>query len=204
MLIKRGKMTLKVGITGGIGTGKTAASKMFEELGIPVFNADKEAKWIMNSDKKVKTKLIKLLGEQAYIDNELNRPYIANKIFTDSSLKAKMEAIVHPAVRDHFINWYTRQEAPYILKEAALIYEIGDHENLDYVIVVDAPEHVRIERVKQRDNSTIEAIRSRIKNQMNQSEKVKLANFILKNEKDLEFLKSQVLDLDKKIRLLKS
>ena len=195
-------MTLKIGITGGIGTGKTSASNMFAELGIPVFNADKEAKWLMNSDKNLKTKLIKLLGEQAYLDNALNRPYIANKIFTDSSLKAKMEAIVHPAVRDHFINWYTIQEAPYILKEAALIYEIGDHENLDYVIVVDAPEHIRIERVKHRDNSSIKAIKSRIQNQMNQSEKVKHADFILNNEKDLEFLKTQVLDLDKKIRSL--
>ena len=204
MINKRGKMTLKIGITGGIGTGKTAASNMFEELGIPVFNADKEAKWLMNSDEKLKTKLLKLLGDQAYVDNELNRPYIANMIFTDSSLKTKMEAIVHPAVRDHFINWYTRQEAPYILKEAALIYEIGDHKNLDYVIVVDAPEHIRIERVKQRDNSTTEAIRSRIQNQMNQSEKVKYADFVLNNEKDLKFLETQVLDLDKKIRSLKS
>lgn len=202
MLNKREKMTLKIGITGGIGTGKTAASNIFEELGIPVFNADKEAKWLMNSDKKLKKELINILGEQAYRDNELNRPYIANKIFSDNSLKTEMEAIVHPAVRDHFINWYTRQEAPYILKEAALIYEIEDHKNLDYVIVVDAPEHVRIERVKHRDNSRTEDIRSRIQNQMNQSEKVKHADFVLNNEKDLEFLKTQVLDLDKKIRSL--
>ena len=199
---KRGIMTLRIGITGGIGTGKTAASNIFAELGIPVFNADKEAKWLMNSDKKLKKELINILGEQAYKDNELNRPYIANKIFSDNSLKTEMEAIVHPAVRDHFMQWYTMQKAPYIIKEAALIYETKDHENLDYVIVVDAPEHTRIERVKHRDNSTTEAIRSRIQNQINQSEKVKYADFVLNNEQDLEFLRAQVLILDKKIRSL--
>lgn len=195
-------MTLKIGITGGIGTGKSAASNIFADLGIPVFNADKEAKWLMRSDEKLKTELIKILGDQAYKDDELNRPYIANKIFTNNSLKTKMEAIIHPAVRDHFVKWYKMQEAPYILKEAALIYETEDHINLDYVIVVDAPEDMRIERVKQRDDSTIEAIQSRIQNQMNQSEKVKLADFILNNEKDLEFLKTQVILLDEKIRSL--
>ena len=127
---------------------------------------------------------------------------MGNKIFTDSILKTKMEAIVHPAVRDHFIQWYIKQEAPYILKEAALIYETKDHENLDYIIVVDASEQTRIERVKQRDNSTKEAIQSRIQNQMSQSEKVKNADFVLDNEKDLAYLKTQVIILDKKIRSL--
>lgn len=196
-------MTLKIGITGGIGTGKTAASKMFEELGIPIFNADKEAKWLMSNDKELKNQLINLLGEESYKDGDLNRAYIASRIFNDKALKIQMESIVHPAVRNHFINWFNNQEGPYILKEAALIYETEDHKNLDYVIVVDAPEDTRIRRVKERDQTDSNAIKSRISNQMDQAQKVKKADFILQNDKDLEYLQHEVINLDKKIRDLK-
>jgi dephospho-CoA kinase len=195
-------MTLKIGITGGIGTGKTAASNFFKELGIPIFNADNEAKWLMSNQEELKEDLIKLLGSESYVDGKLNRPYIASQIFNNQDLKIKMEQIVHPAVGKHFISWLNNYNTPYILKEAALIFEINDNKNLDYTIVVDAPLETRIQRVLNRDESTREQIESRINNQMDQTEKVKQADFIINNISDLEHLKKEVQRVDKLIKAL--
>lgn len=193
-------MTLKIGITGGIGTGKTAASNFFKKLGVPVFNADQEAKWLMNNEPSLIQSIKDLFGDKAYINNSLNRSFIADHIFKDKRIKEKMEQLVHPAVGNHFQNWISKQEFPYILKEAALIYEIGDDENLDHVIVVDAPLEKRIERVKKRDNSDLDAILNRIKNQMDQHIKVRKADFILFNNEGLSELEKAVYELDKKLK----
>lgn len=193
-------MTLKIGITGGIGTGKTAASNFFKKLGVPVFNADQEAKWLMNNEPSLIQSIKDLFGDKAYIDSSLNRSFIADRIFKDQKIKEKMEQLVHPAVGDHFQRWVSKQEVPYILKEAALIYEIGDDENLDHVIVVDAALDERIERVKKRDNSNLDAILDRIKNQMEQHVKVRKADFILFNNEGLSELEKAVYQMDKKLK----
>ena len=193
-------MTLKIGITGGIGTGKTAASNFFQKLGVPVYNADQEAKWLMNNEPSLIQSIKDLFGDKAYINDSLNRSFIAAHIFKDQEIKKKMEQLVHPAVGNHFQSWVSKQRVPYIIKEAALIYEIGDDKNLDHVIVVDAPLDERIERVKKRDNSNLEAIADRIKNQMAQDVKVRKADFILLNNEGLSELEKAVSNLDRKLK----
>ena len=186
-------MAKKIGITGGIGTGKTSACKLFEQLDIPVFYADYEAKWLMMNKAEIKSELISLFGEQAYLDGELNRGFLAQKIFSDATLKSKMEQIIHPAVALHFKEWADKhKDKQYVLKEAALIYETRGEEKLDAVIVVHADEQIRIQRVMSRDQSTEAQVQDRIKNQMDQMIKVKMADFLIENNDDLAALKTAV------------
>ena len=186
-------MAKKIGITGGIGTGKTSACKLFEQLDIPVFYADYEAKWLMMNKAEIKSELISLFGEQAYLDGELNRGFLAQKIFSDATLKSKMEQIIHPAVALHFKEWADKhKDKQYVLKEAALIYETRGEEKLDAVIVVHADEQIRIQRVMSRDQSTEAQVQDRIKNQMDQMIKVKKADFLIENNDDLAALKTAV------------
>ncbi len=168
------------GITGGIGSGKTTVCKIFEVLGVPVYYADERARWLLNNDASVKEKVIALLGNEAYSNDELNRPFIAEKVFADKNLLEQYNAIVHPAVAEDTLSWTSQHlDEPYVLKEAALLVETGSYLNLDKLIVVIAPENIRIERVMQRDGLSKEAVTARIKNQMPESEKVKLADFII-------------------------
>ena len=186
-------MAKKIGITGGIGTGKTSACKLFEQLDIPVFYADYEAKWLMMNKAEIKSELISLFGEQAYLDGELNRGFLAQKIFSDATLKSKMEQIIHPAVALHFKEWADKhKDKQYVLKEAALIYETRGEQKLDAVIVVHADEQIRIQRVMSRDQSTEAQVQDRIKNQMDQMIKVKKADFLIENNDDLAALKTAV------------
>ncbi|WP_282136102.1 dephospho-CoA kinase [Seonamhaeicola maritimus] len=170
-----------VGLTGGIGSGKTTVAKQFKSLGVPVYIADEEAKKLMNRSKVIKRKLIQLFGEKAYVDDALNRPFLADIIFNDTSYLEKMNAIVHPKVAKHFERWVSKQEASYVIKEVAILFENGGHKQCDYVITVVAPKEVRVERLLLRDNTSREKIAAIMKNQWTDEEKVKLSDFVVEN-----------------------
>ena len=167
-----------VGLTGGIGSGKTTIGKQFESFGIPLYIADDEAKALMNRSKVIKRKLIKLFGESAYKGNKLNRSYLSSKIFNDKELLDNMNAIVHPKVASHFNRWLKKQKAPYVIKEAAIIFEHNKEDQYDFIITVVADEDLRIKRVLNRDNTTKEKIRTIIKNQLSDDEKVKRSDLL--------------------------
>ena len=194
-------MGVKIGITGGIGTGKSAACAVFKSLGIPIYDADFNAKWLMENNKDLIDKIKNLLSAEAYTsENKLNKSFVAKQIFSSDSLKEQLEALVHPAVAIHFDEWAKNQTTEYVLKEAALTYETGDEANLDAVIVVDAPWPIRLDRIIKRDQSTPLQAEARRKAQMSQSKKVAQADYILLNNKSLSELEAQVKALDKQIR----
>jgi len=170
-----------VGLTGGVGSGKTTISKCFKTFGVPVYIADDEAKALMNRSKVIKRKLIELFGESAYRDGKLNRPFLASKIFTEKELLLKMNAIVHPKVASHFKRWLKKQNAPYVIKEAAIIFENKLESQYHYIITVIADEDLRIKRVMKRDNTSIEKIEAIIKNQLSDAEKIKKSDFVITN-----------------------
>ncbi|OZV66589.1 dephospho-CoA kinase [Winogradskyella aurantia] len=183
-----------IGLTGGIGSGKTTIAHFFRDLGIPVYIADKEAKALMNRSKVIKRKLIQLFGKQAYIDGQLNRSFIAQCIFNNKSLLSKMNAIVHPKVASHFRQWLKKQEGPYVIKEAAVIFENQLQSQYDLIITVVAEEKNRIKRVMQRDGSTEERVKAIIKNQLSDEEKIQRSDFVIENN-NLRDAKKQVLNI---------
>lgn len=187
-----------VGLTGGIGSGKTTVAKQFSELGIPVYIADDEAKSLMRRSKIIKRKLIKLFGVNAYVEGELNKPFLANIIFNDKTYLQKMNAIVHPKVARHFEKWVLKQDAPYVIKEVAILFENGGHKLCDFVITVTAPKETRIQRLLKRDNTSKEKIEAIMKNQWTDAEKVKHSHFVIENI-ELENTKKQVLKIHKKL-----
>lgn len=187
-----------VGITGGIGSGKTTISNYLKSFGIPLYVADKEAKALMNRSKVIKQKLIQLFGDEAYVDGKLNRPFLAKMIFKDKSLLNQMNAIVHPKVASHFKRWLKKQDAPYILKEAAIIFENNLQSNYDYIITVVANENLRIERILDREDTTLEKVKAVINNQWTDSHKKKLSDFVISNN-DLDQAKKQALQIHKKL-----
>ncbi|WP_406684122.1 dephospho-CoA kinase [Seonamhaeicola sp. MEBiC1930] len=170
-----------VGLTGGIGSGKTTVAKQFNDLGIPVYIADVEAKKLMNKSKVIKRKLVQLFGVDAYLDGKLNKPLIANIIFSDKQSLQKMNTIVHPRVSRHFEKWVLKQDAPYVIKEVAILFENGGHKKCDYTITVVAPKKIKIERLLQRDETTKTKIEAVMKNQWQDSEKIKLSDFVIEN-----------------------
>lgn len=178
---------IKVGITGGIGSGKTYVCKMFESLGVPVYNADERAKYLMNNDENLKSNIIKLFGSEAYLNGELNRQFIAQIVFADKEKLEQLNALVHPAVAKDSEEWNQQHtDKPYTLKEAALLFESGSYKTLDKTILVHADENQRILRVMQRDNLNKESVEARIKNQLNDAEKMPLADFIINNDGNRE------------------
>ncbi|MFD1063633.1 dephospho-CoA kinase [Winogradskyella litorisediminis] len=181
-----------VGITGGIGSGKTTIAKYFEELGIPVYHADFEAKLLMNRSKIIKRKLKELFGEEAYKKDTLNKPFLRNQIFKNKELLQKMNAIVHPKVGSHFQRWLKKQNAPYILKEVAIIFENNLQNQYDYIISVVATEEERIRRVIKRDDVSRQSVMAIINNQWSDAEKIKKSDFVIENN-HLETAKAQAL-----------
>lgn len=182
---------LKIGITGGIGSGKTTVCKMFETLGIPIYYADDRAKAIMVSDEKLIAGIKVVFGESAYLeDGSLNRPHIAKIAFSDKLKLEQLNALVHPIVRLDGENWFNNQiNKAYALKEAALHFETGGYKLMDKMITVFAPEDVRIERVMKRDNVTKAAVKARVDKQMSDSEKVELADFVIYNDGSQSLIK---------------
>lgn len=173
---------LKIGITGGIGSGKSTVAKVFETLGIPVYYADDAAKRLMQEDPELKKQIISLFGENAFTGGQLNRPWISEQVFGNPEKVSVLNALVHPATIRDAHEWMSGQRTPYVLKEAALIFESGSEKELDYVIGVEAPQELRIQRVIERDNTTRDAILLRMKNQLNEEEKMKRCNFIIHND----------------------
>lgn len=189
-------------LTGGIGSGKTTVAKMFETMGVPIYIADDEAKKLMVNSKVIKRKLIDLFGENAYTEKSLNRSFLAESIFNDKALLEQMNAIVHPEVKIHFEDWKMKQEAPYVIKEAAIIFENGSYKNYDYIITVYAPKAIKIERVLLRDATTREKIEAIMKNQWPDAEKIKLSNYAIENT-NLEKTRKQVLLIHSKLLEIK-
>mgnify|MGYP001828395483 CR=1 FL=1 len=180
-----------VGLTGGIGSGKTTVAKLFESLNIPIYIADIEAKLLMNTSKTIRAELIALFGKDAYKSNELNKSFIADKIFNNKAYLDKMNAIVHPKVGAHFKNWLKHQNSPYIIKEVAIIFEHEQQSHYDFIISVIANKEKRLQRVLNRDNSTPEKVLAIMNNQMNDIDKVKLSDFVIVNN-DQKTLENQV------------
>jgi dephospho-CoA kinase len=185
---------LKIGLTGGIGSGKTTVARVFELLDIPVYYADDAAKKLMQTNESLKKKIIALFGEQSYRDGELNRKHLASIVFNDKTKLDQLNALTHPATIEDAEEWIKKQNSPYIIKEAALLFESGAAENLDYTIGVYAPESLRIQRVMQRDHIAAEEVMKRISRQMDEDMKMKLCDFIITNDEN-KMLIPQVLAL---------
>lgn len=188
-----------IGITGGIGSGKTTCCRIFETLGIPVYFADVRAKKLMTSDKLLKSQIKELLGKESYYRNgRLNRGYIANQIFNNKSLLKQMNALVHPAVGRDVIGWATKQKSDYVMYEAALLVENGSYKNFTKLIVVSCPEQERIRRVTTRDGSTVEEVKARMRNQLAEEKKVAVADYVIVNDGN-EMLIPQIMEIHEEI-----
>lgn len=185
---------LKIGITGGIGSGKTTVCKIFELLGIPVFYADDVAKTLMVSDTLLISQIKSSFGKQSYNNNILNKKHLADLVFTDPQKLALLNSFVHPAVFRAMDEWALQQKSVYVLKEAALLFESGSYLKNDFNILVSAKEELRIARVTKRDGLSREKVKERIQNQMSEEEKLTKADFFIANNED-EFLITQVLVL---------
>jgi dephospho-CoA kinase len=173
---------LKIGVTGGIGSGKSTVCKVIEKMGYPVFYSDIEAQKAMSNDVGLKEALIQLLGEQVYVNNELNRNYISNLIFSNPQLLTEINKCVHPVVRELFSNFVVKnKDSKLVFNEAAILFETGAYKNFDATILVVADEKQRIERVMKRDSISKEQVEERMKSQWNDEEKIGLADFVISN-----------------------
>lgn len=180
-----------VGLTGGIGSGKTTVANIFTQFGIPVFIADKEAKKIMLTP-EIEQQIISLLGQDSYTDGKPNNAYIAKKVFNNNNeALSKLNNIIHPAVRQRFMQWYKQQESPYVIQEAAILFETGGYKICDAVVLVTAPLKVRIDRVMKRDLVTEDAVLNRVNNQWLDKDKIPLSDYVINNI-DFKTTKEQV------------
>jgi dephospho-CoA kinase len=190
---------LQVGVTGGIGSGKTLVCSVLEQLGVPVYHADLEARRLMNEDLQVREKIIDLFGEEAYLDGALNRGFMAGQVFGDQQKLSRLNALVHPAVRQDYTRWVAGQlHVPYVVEEAAILFESGAAGFMDLKVLVYAPEQVRIKRVMKRDGVLEENVRERMRNQMDEEEKRRLADLVIMNDGETMLL-PQVLDVHREI-----
>ena len=194
-----------IGVTGGIGSGKSTVSQFIEELGFPVYDSDFWAKELVNLDENLKSRIIELLGEESYDEHgQYNRKFVAEKVFDHQELLLKLNQIIHPAVKIHFENWVNAQNAEFVFKETALLFELKLNESCYQSILVTADENIRIKRVTNRDGRTYREVKEIIDKQMPEVDKVKLADFVIQNNTDLESLKEfthQVLDELKRMDL---
>jgi dephospho-CoA kinase len=178
---------IKVGITGGIGSGKTHICEMFKELGVPVYNADERAKHLMQYDEGLKAQIISVFGETSYNECGLNKEFLSQVVFQDKALLEKLNSIVHPAVAKDADAWHQMHlDKPYTIKEAALLFETNSYKNLDKTILVHADEDKRILRVMHRDQVTKDKVLARIENQMLDIDKMSYADFIINNNGSAE------------------
>lgn len=173
---------IRIGITGGMGAGKSVISEMMRCLGIPVYDADIASKKILNSNTKVKTQLIELLGEKIFSNGQLNRPLMAQLIFNNNELLLKTNAIIHPAVFEDFIAWSETQNKEVVACETAILFESGMVSYFDSILMVSAPLEIRIERCIKRNNFTREQVLERIAKQMDESKKIELSDFVIDND----------------------
>ena len=188
----------KIGITGGIGSGKTYVASVFQSLGIPIFNTDIQAKKIMTSSEKL-IKLVKEeFGNDIYKDSDLNKEKLASIVFSNSDKLQKLNSLVHPIVKEEFNNWCKKQISPYVIKEAAILFESNSHIGLDAVICVSAPLDLRMKRLLNRDDYSEKEIKKRIENQISQEEKEKLSDYIIVND-EKELLLPKIIKIHKEL-----
>ena len=185
---------LKIGLTGGIGSGKTTVAQVFEKLGAPVFYADLEAKKCMQSDAGLIKQLKATFGNDIYVDRKLQKDRLASIIFNDDSALQTINRLVHPAVQRVFEEWCAAQNASYVLKEAAILFESGSDKELDQIVSVSAPDDLRKQRVMQRDGITESQVLERMSKQWEQSRKIELADFHIVND-EKQLLVPQVLEV---------
>lgn len=190
---------LRVGLTGGIGSGKSTVARIFDILQIPVYDADSAARQLMNDDPHVRDAVIKTFGEKSYTNNVLDKKFISGIVFNDPARLTLLNAIVHPATLAHAKEWFNSQSGVYAIKEAALLFEAGAEKDLDYVIGVSSPLSMRIKRIQERDGLSEAEIELRINKQMNEEEKMKRCDFVLFND-EKQLLLPQVLKLHKKLQ----
>jgi len=172
-----------IGITGGIGSGKTFVCHILQSMGYPVFYSDKEAKSILSNDLTVKNQIIDLFGKEAYLSSELlNREFLASKIFNDKELLSKMNAIVHPVVKGYFNEWVIQQKSNIVFNEAAIIFEIGNDKNYDAVVLIKASKETKVNRIQTRDDLSLKEIEKRMNNQWSDERKIELADYVIDND----------------------
>lgn len=197
---------LAVGVTGGMGSGKSTVCRMLSLLGVPVYDSDRRAKTLMVADAELVGGIKKLLGNESYTDSELNRPYISKLIFSDKRLLAQMNELVHPAVARDFERWRREQQADYVVQESAIMFESGFDRFMDRVVVVCADKDVRVRRVVERDGTDEEHVRARMANQMSEAECIRRADkkndsteYVIVSD-DERLVWPQVLEIDRKLR----
>ena len=189
-----------VGLTGGIGSGKSTIAKAFAALGIAVFNSDEQAKALIANNAQVKKRIMAAFGEEAYQNGEYNRAYIAQIVFNNSEKLAILNGIVHPALAKYFKQWTKKQTPPYVLKEAAILFESGSYKDCDYIITVTAPEEVRIARVMARDHCTEAQVRARMAQQWTDEQRIALSDAVIENI-NLEVAKKEVRKLNDELQM---
>lgn len=173
---------LKVGITGGIGSGKSLVSKILNSMNFPVFNSDSEAKKILTENKEIREELINLFGEEVYTNKDLNKPFLANIIFNNDVALQKVNSLIHPKVRQAFTDFASIQKSKIVFNEAAILFESDGHKQLDHVILISAPEELRITRVMNRDNITRAEVSARLSKQWTDDQKRKLTSLEIIND----------------------
>ncbi|MCF6213108.1 MAG: dephospho-CoA kinase [Flavobacteriaceae bacterium] len=189
-----------VGLTGGIGSGKTTVAKLFEGLGIPVFFADDEAKNLMQVSEVLKSKICATFGDKAYLNNTLNRAYLADLVFTDKANLKRLNELVHPEVKRQFKKWVAQQNTPYVIYENAILFETHSASQFDFIITVSANIETRINRIIKRDSTTRQRVINRMSNQWEEKEKIKLSDAVIVNDAAAN-LSLEVEKLHKKILL---
>ena len=192
--MSREKEKIKIGLTGGIGSGKTFVGAIFSKLGIPVFNADAQARKCMSENEVLKQEIQNVFGDNVYHNGLLQNKVLADIVFNNNQKLEELNKLVHPVVRQRFDSWSVEQTSRIIIKEAAILFESDSHVDLDKVICVSAPEESRIERVIKRDNTSREQVLRRIEIQMLQNEKEKLSDFVIIND-EVELLLPQIIKI---------
>ena len=192
---------VKVGLTGGIGSGKTTVSNFLLDYGIPVYNSDSKGKTLMNTNLELKNNIVSIFGERVYDNGILNTNLLSSIVFNDSTKIEQLNNLVHPKVAQDFNQWVGKNNnKPILVKEAAILIESGAYLNMDKIILVVSEKSTRINRVSKRDNSDLDSIEKRINHQLTDYEKIKYADYIIENNSSLENLKLEVLKVVNKIR----
>lgn len=172
----------RIGLTGNIGSGKTTVASCFEILGIAVFNADKQAKLLMNKDVNLKQSLIAEFGKEVFLNNELNRKYLSKLAFNDDLVLKRLNALVHPVVQEAFEKWSIQQSGAYVIKEAAILFESNTYQSLDAIICISCPEEIRLKRILKRDDLSEKDVRLRMSHQWAEEKKISLSDYVITND----------------------
>ena len=172
----------RIGLTGNIGSGKTTLASCFEILGIAVFNADNQAKLLMNKNVNLKQSLIAEFGKELYLDNELNRKYLSKLAFNDDLVLKRLNALVHPVVQEAFEQWSIQQSGAYVIKEAAILFESNTYQSLDAIICISCPEEIRLKRILKRDDLSEKDVRQRMSHQWSEEKKISLSDYVITND----------------------